>query len=42
MRAFFSYSHVDAELVHETARKVGRPFVNIDEYAFRAADDLVF
>ena len=41
MRAFFSYSHADSELVHSVVGHVGRPFVTIDEAAFAPGDDIL-
>lgn len=41
MKAFFSYSHADSEVVHSVAARVGRPNVNIDVKSFAAGDDLV-
>lgn len=40
-RAFLSHAHVDAELVHAVATRVGRPFVTIDSVEFRAGDELL-
>lgn len=41
MKAFFSYSTHDADLVHAVGRHVGRPFVTIDYLAFETGDDLL-
>jgi hypothetical protein len=41
LKAFFSYSSTDRELVGAVSAEVGRPFVTVDYQAFRAADDLV-
>lgn len=41
MKAFFSYSHTDGEIVHSVAARVGRPHVSIDVRSFTAAEDLV-
>lgn len=41
MKAFFSYSTQDAELVRAVGRHVGRPFVTIDYFAFQTGDELL-
>jgi tetratricopeptide (TPR) repeat protein len=41
VKAFFSHSHVDNELVNAVASRVGRPFVVVDSRTFRGGDDLV-
>jgi tetratricopeptide (TPR) repeat protein len=41
MKAFFSYSHADGEIVRSAADLVGRPNVRIDVRSFGAAEDLV-
>lgn len=40
-KAFLSHSHVDSELVHAVASRVGRPFITIDSVEFRGGDDLL-
>jgi tetratricopeptide (TPR) repeat protein len=41
IKAFFSYSSQDGAFVQAVQQNVGRPFVLIDEIAFRDAEDLV-
>jgi tetratricopeptide (TPR) repeat protein len=41
MKAFLSHSHVDAELVYDVARRIGRPFANLDINVFKSPDDLI-
>src|SRR5438105_5663407 len=41
MKAFFSYSSVDREIVQAVASDLGRPFVAIDAQTFEAGEDLL-
>jgi hypothetical protein len=41
VKAFFSYSTREADLVRAVGRHVGRPFVTIDYFAFHTGDELL-